>query len=69
MQPNSLLSFQNMQIDMFQAGIACLIIFAIGYWVGSRKSRRLIRKMGRMEKKIMDLNTELLYGRPVADHS
>jgi hypothetical protein len=25
--------------------------------------------MSKMEKKIMDLNTELLYGRPVADHS
>ena len=69
MQPSPLLSFQNLQMDLFQVGIACLIIFALGYWLGTLKSRRLIRKMSRMEKKIMDLNTELLYGRPVADHS
>jgi len=69
MQPNFLFFFENLQMDMFQAGIACLVIFAAGYWVGSRKSRRLMRKMGKMEKKIMDLNSELLYGHPVADHS
>ena len=69
MQPNSLLSFQNLQLDLFQAGITCIALFAIGYWLGALKSRRLMRKMGKMEKKIMDLNTELLYGPRAADHS
>lgn len=69
MQPNSLLSFQNLQLDFFEVSVLCLFLFAVGYWLGNRKSRRLIRKMSKMEKKIMDLNTELLYGRPVADHS
>lgn len=43
------------------AGI-CLLIFALGYWLGTRKSKKLFKQMAKMEKKIMDLNTELLYG-------
>jgi len=69
MQPNSLLSFQHLHLDLFEAGITCIVLFAIGYWLGALKSRKLIRKMGKMEKKIMDLNTELLYGPRTADHS
>jgi hypothetical protein len=69
MQPNPLVSFQNLQLDLFQTGIVCVVLFAIGYWLGTLKSRRLLRKMGKMEKKIMDLNTELLYGSRTADHS
>ena len=69
MQPNSLLSFQNLQMDLLQVGIICIILFVIGYWLGALKSRKLMRKMGKMEKKIMDLNSELLYGPRAADHS
>ena len=51
-------------LDLFTVSIICVILFALGYWLGTLKTKKLIRKMAKMEKKIMDLNTELLYGTP-----
>ena len=60
-------SFTDLQLNIIQAGITGILLFIVGYWLGTMKSKKLLKKMSRMEKKIMDLNSELLYG--VADHS
>ena len=53
---------QNFQLGILQLSIAGICLFALGFWVGSAlKSRKLLRKMARMERKIRDLNSELLY--------
>ena len=49
-------------LDPVPVTLICIVIFGLGFWLGNLKSRKLIRKMNKMEKKIMDLNTELLYG-------
>jgi hypothetical protein len=52
---------QRFQPDFLQVLIVGLFLFAIGFWVGQAKSRKLERKMAKLEKEIRDLNTELLY--------
>jgi hypothetical protein len=52
---------QNFQLDLIQIFISSLVIFALGFWMGRAKSKKLERKMAKMEKEIRDLNTELLY--------
>lgn len=51
----------NLQLDMIQVCIAAGIFFAIGFWVGNLRRKKLLRKMQKMEREIMDLNSELLY--------
>ena len=57
----------SISLSLLPAGIICLIIFIIGYWLGHLKTKKLMKQMAKMEKKIMDLNTELLYGTPAAN--
>jgi len=52
----------SISLSLFPAGIICLLIFVLGYWLGTLKTKKLRKQLARMEKKIMDLNTELLYG-------
>jgi hypothetical protein len=56
-------TFQDFQLDLLQVFITGILLFALGFWLGTMKSKKLLRKMARMEKKIMDLNTELLYSK------
>jgi hypothetical protein len=51
----------DLQMDIIQVTITGLILFAGGIWLGGMKGRKLLKKMHRMEKEIMDLNSELLY--------
>jgi len=52
---------QRFQPDLFQTFIIGLFLFAIGIRIGLAKSRKLGRKMAKLEREIRDLNTELLY--------
>ncbi len=60
--------FTDFQLNILQIVLSGLFLFIIGYWVGNLKSKKLARKMSRMEKTIMDLNTELLYGHKTQAH-
>ena len=57
------LSFQYLQLDIIQVSVVGLILFSAGFWLGKMRTKRLLKQMAKMEKKIMDLNTELLYGK------
>lgn len=52
---------QDHELDFMQVLFSCLFFFTIGYWLGGMKSKKLIRTIQKMEKEIMDLNSELLY--------
>ena len=56
-------TIQSFQLDLVQVFITCLVLFSFGYWIGFSRSKKLERKMHKMEKEIRDLNTELLYGK------
>ncbi|HVU56679.1 MAG TPA: hypothetical protein VHD83_16570 [Puia sp.] len=66
MEANSL-SILSLHLDLVQVGIVGILLFTLGFWLGRLRIRKMIKQMAKMEKKIMDLNSELLYGVP--DHS
>ena len=53
----------DIQLGLFQVAIVGCCLFAIGFWLGNLKYKKLLKKMAKMEKKIMDLNSELLYSK------
>ncbi len=54
----------NSILDPTPITIICILLFCAGYWVGNLKSKKLMKQLSKMEKKVMDLNSELLYGPP-----
>ena len=51
----------DLQMGLLQVLITGLILFAAGFWLGGLKGKKLQKRMHKMEKEIMDLNSELLY--------
>jgi len=52
----------SITLGLIPMALIALLIFVLGYWFGTLKSKKLMRQVRKMERKIMDLNTELLYG-------
>lgn len=48
-------------LDYPTLSITGLFLFAIGFKLGTVKSKKFMKKIREMEKEIMDLNSELLY--------
>jgi hypothetical protein len=40
-----------------------LFIFCIGFWLGSKKVRHLTEEIYGLQRDVLDLNAEILYGR------
>jgi len=57
-------AYNSIFLPLLPVSIICLILFLIGYWLGTLRAKKLMKQMAKMEKRIMDLNTELLYGPP-----
>jgi hypothetical protein len=53
---------QALQFNAFQVIIAGLLLFSAGHLLGKRNSRRLKEKINRLEKNVMELNSEILFG-------
>jgi hypothetical protein len=51
---------QQFQLDFLQVTATGLILFAIGYRIGIQKSRRLNKKISKLQRDVLDLNAELL---------
>ena len=62
MEATSSISILYARLDLVQVAIIGLVLFALGYYLGHMATKKMTRQMAKMEKKIMDLNTELLYG-------
>jgi hypothetical protein len=50
------------QLNMLEAGIAGIFIFIIGYLIGMKKVRKLTHEIYGLQKDVLDLHEELLYG-------
>jgi hypothetical protein len=50
------------QLNMLEVGFAGLFIFSIGYLIGMKKVRKLTHEIYGLQKDVLDLNEELLYG-------
>jgi hypothetical protein len=54
--------FRTTQLNMLEVTIAGLLIFGIGYLLGIKKVRKLTREVYGLQRDVLDLNEELLYG-------
>ncbi len=50
------------QLNMLDVVIAGLFIFSIGYFIGMKKVKRLTHEIYGLQKDVLELNEELLYG-------
>ncbi len=50
------------QLNMLEVGFAGLIIFGMGYLIGMKKVKRLTHEIYGLQKDVLELNEELLYG-------
>jgi hypothetical protein len=50
------------QLNMLEMTIAGLFIFGMGYLIGMKKVKKLTREVYGLQKDVLDLNEELLYG-------
>jgi hypothetical protein len=50
------------QLDMLEVMIAGVFIFSVGYLIGMKKVRKLTREIYGLQKDVLDLNEELLFG-------
>jgi hypothetical protein len=54
---------QQFQLDILQVIATGLLLFAIGYRIGIQKSRKLYKKINKLQRDVLDLNAELLLDR------
>ena len=52
------------QLNMLEVGFAGVIIFSVGYLIGMKKVRKLTHEIYTLQKDVLELNEELLYGIP-----
>ncbi len=50
------------QLNMLEVVIAGLFIFSIGYLIGMKKVRKLTHEIYGLQRDVLELNEELLYG-------
>jgi hypothetical protein len=50
------------QLNMLQVGLAGFFIFSIGYLIGMKKVKKLTHEIYGLQKDVLELNEELLYG-------
>jgi hypothetical protein len=50
------------QLNMLEGLFAGLFIFSIGYLIGMKKVNKLTHEIYGLQKDVLDLNEELLYG-------
>ena len=53
---------QAFQFNALQVFVTGFILFCTGHLIGNRKARRLRERINNLEKHVMELNTELLFG-------
>jgi hypothetical protein len=51
-----------MQLNMLEVAIAGLFVFGIGYLLGIKKVRKLTQEVYGLQRDVLELNEELLYG-------
>jgi len=50
------------QLNMLEVGFVGLGIFSIGYLIGMKKVKKLTHKIYGLQRDVLELNEELLYG-------
>jgi hypothetical protein len=54
---------QSYNLTMLEVILAIIPIFYIGYRIGSKKVKKLTEEMYSLQRDVLDLNEEILYGK------
>jgi hypothetical protein len=46
-----------------EVSLTGLFVFVVGFWFGSKKAKRLNEKIYELQKDVLELNAELLFGK------
>ena len=53
----------SFQLNMIEVGFLVTLVFVVGFWIGRKKVKNLNEKIYSLQKDVLDLNAELLYGK------
>jgi hypothetical protein len=54
---------QAFNLDILEAGITGIFVLAFGYWLGNKKVKKATEEIYKLQREVLDLNAELLYGK------
>jgi hypothetical protein len=54
---------QAFHLNFLEVIIAGLFVFSIGFLLGHKKSKKLAEEVYKLQRDILDLNAEILYGK------
>ena len=54
---------QAFHLNFLEVMIASIFVFAIGFRLGNKKTRKLTEEVYSLQKDVLDLNAEILYGK------
>jgi hypothetical protein len=54
---------QAFSLNFLEVMIAGFFIFCIGFWLGNKKAKRLTEEIYGLQRDVLDLNAEILYGK------
>jgi hypothetical protein len=54
---------QAFSLNMLEVMIAGLFVFCFGFWLGSKKTKKLTEEIYGLQRDVLDLNAEILYGK------
>jgi hypothetical protein len=54
---------QALHLNVLEVMITGVFIFIIGFWLGHKKTRKYLEEIYSLQRDVLDLNAELLYGK------
>lgn len=54
---------QALHLNLLEVSIAAIFVFVIGYWFGRLKVKKMTEEIYSLQRHVLDLNSELLYGK------
>jgi hypothetical protein len=58
---------QALHLNVLEVMITGVFIFIIGYWLGHKKTGKYLEEIYSLQRDVLDLNAELLYGKTDSD--
>ena len=55
---------QAFHLNMLEVIITGFLLFSIGYWLGAKKAKKLTENIYELQRDVLELNAEILFGKP-----
>jgi hypothetical protein len=54
---------QAIHLSVLEVLITGIFIFTLGFWLGHKRTRKYLEEIYKLQRDVLDLNAELLYGK------